>query len=263
MTQSPDSTPPELPASGGVRPSGSARRARKRLLRRLGATPAVLRAIGRVGAGYMRLVAGTSRMTFDPPEPVIHYADRLPVIVTSWHGHHFLPTTFWPTKLYPLATLISLHRDGEVMAALAGGLGIDIIRGSGGRDPKRAIRSGGIRGFLKMKSALDSGVSVFMTADISKGISRRAGDGIIRLARATGRPILAIGVASTPEIRLENWDRSRIALPFGRTVCIMAPPIEVEREADDAEVEAKRQELEAALNAATARAYAALGRLDD
>ena len=223
----------------------------------------VLRAIGRVGAGYMRLVAGTSRMTFDPPQPVIHYSDRLPVIVTSWHGHHFLPTTFWPTKLYPLATLISLHRDGEVMAALASGLGIDIIRGSGGRDPKRTIKSGGIRGFLRMKSALDSGVSVFMTADISRGVSRRAGEGIIRLARATGRPILGIGVASTPEIRLDTWDRSRIALPFGKTVCFIGPPIEVSRDADDAEVEAKRQELETALNAASARAHAALGRADD
>jgi hypothetical protein len=42
----------------------------------------------------------------------------------------------------------------------------------------------------------------------------------------------------------------------------MAPPLDVPRDADDALVEAKRLELEASLNSATARAYAALGRTD-
>jgi lysophospholipid acyltransferase (LPLAT)-like uncharacterized protein len=200
-------------------------------------------------------------MEFDPPGLVLAHEDRLPAIVTTWHGHHFLATTFWPLDRYPLVTLISKTRDGEVMAAMAEGIGIQTIRGSGGRNKKKTLESGGIRGFLSLKSTLDGGGSVFMTADIS-GISRRVGEGVIRLARATGRPIIGIGVASAPEIRLENWDRSRIALPFGRTVCIMAPPLDVPRDADDALVEAKRLELEGALNSATARAYAALGRTD-
>jgi lysophospholipid acyltransferase (LPLAT)-like uncharacterized protein len=234
---------------------------RRRVFRRFSNSPGLLRFVGRVGASYIRFVAGTSRMTFEPADPITYLGDRLPVIVTAWHGHHFLATTFWPLHLYPLVTLISKHRDGEVMAAMASGIGIQTIRGSGGRDPKKTLRSGGIRGFLGLKSTLDSGVSVFMTADVS-GIARQAGEGVIRLARATGRPIVGIGVASAPEIRLENWDRSRIALPFGRTVCFLAPPLEVPRDADDALVEAKRLELESSLNLMTARAYEALGRTD-
>ena len=260
MNQTPDTVPPEESEVQEIpqrrRPSW-----RRRVSRRFSDSPGVLRLVGSVGARYLRFVAGTSRMEFDPPGLLLAFEDRLPVIVTTWHGHHFLATTFWPLDRYPLVTLISKTRDGEVMAAMAEGIGIRTIRGSGGRDKKKTLRSGGIRGFLALKSTLDNGVSVFMTADIS-GISRRAGEGVIRLARVTGRPILGIGVASAPELRMENWDRSRIALPFGRSACVMAPPLEVPRDADDALVEAKRLELEASLNSATARAYAALGRTD-
>ncbi len=254
MMQSPDS--PEGPTARRQRPL------RKRVMNGISGSPILLRALGRAGSGYMRLVSGTSRMSFDPPDALDRYLTDLPVIVTTWHGHHFIATTLWPIKQHPLATLISMTRDGEIMSAMADGLGLRPIRGSGGRDPKAAVKSGAIRGFLNLKSTLEDGVSVFMTADISRGVSRRAGEGIIRLARATGRPIMAIGVGSTPEIRFDNWDRSRIALPFGRTMCVVASPFAVPADADDALVEAKRAELEALLNAATAEAYAAIGRAD-
>lgn len=234
---------------------------RRQVFKQFSNSPRALRFVGGLGARYLKFVAGTSRMKFQPPNLVLDYVDRLPVIVTTWHGHHFLATTFWPLEKYPLVTLISKHRDGEVMAAMAEGIGIHTIRGSGGRDKTKILKSGGIRGFLALKSTLDRGDSVFMTADIS-GISRRVGEGVIRLARASGRPILGIGVASAPEIKLENWDRSRIALPFGRSACVMAPPLDVPRDADEALVEAKRLELEASLNAMTHSAYAALGRSD-
>lgn len=254
MTQSPDSGLPES------RKSRSRTRLRKSLMSGLSASPRLLRAIGRVGAGYMQMVSSTSRLQFVPEDALDRYLQHLPVIVTTWHGQHFFATTFWPIKRYPLATLISLKRDGEIMSGLAAGLGIRPIRGSGGRDPKMAVKSGAIRGFLQMKSALLGGSSVFMTADISRGVSRQAGEGIIRLARATGRPIMGIGVASAPELRLDNWDRSRIALPFGKTVCVVAPPFQVPMDADDALVEKRRAELEALLNGATEEAYAAIGR---
>jgi lysophospholipid acyltransferase (LPLAT)-like uncharacterized protein len=259
MNKTPETTPPTEDAEAAEASQQRGPSRRRRVFAKFSDSTGLLRFVGGVGAGYLKFVAGTSRMVFEPADPLTYLGDRLPVIVTTWHGHHFLATTFWPLDQYPLVTLISKHRDGEVMAAMAEGIGIRVIRGSGGRDKSKTLRSGGIRGFLTLKSTLDSGVSVFMTADIS-GISRRVGEGVIRLARASGRPIVGIGVASAPEIRLENWDRSRIALPFGRSACMMAPPLDVPQDADDALVEAKRLELEASLNSATARAYAAMGR---
>jgi lysophospholipid acyltransferase (LPLAT)-like uncharacterized protein len=59
---------------------------------------------------------------------------------------------------------------------------------------------------------------------------------------------------------LGTWDRSIIHMPFCRAACVTAAPIDVPRDADDATMEAKRLEVENALNTATARAYEIVGR---
>ena len=50
-----------------------------------------------------------------------------------------------------------------------------------------------------------------------------------------------------------------INLPFGRMACVTGEPIWVPREADEALLEAKRQEVETALNKAFIRAYELAG----
>ncbi len=51
-----------------------------------------------------------------------------------------------------------------------------------------------------------------------------------------------------------SWDRFQVPYPFGRGLYICAMPIWVPPDATDAEVEAKRIELEAVLNRITAEA---------
>ena len=53
-----------------------------------------------------------------------------------------------------------------------------------------------------------------------------------------------------------TWDKTTISLPFGRSAIAVGEPIYVAKDADDAEMERKRQELTDTLNAATAKAYA-------
>ncbi len=53
-----------------------------------------------------------------------------------------------------------------------------------------------------------------------------------------------------------SWDKTTINLPFGRCAVMTAEPIYVATDADDAEMERKRQELTETLNATTAKAYA-------
>src|SRR5262249_56009374 len=107
--------------------------------------------------------------------------------------------------------LISLPRDGEVNAIAAERLGIETIRGSGGRFD----RKGGVGAFREMVDALAQGYSVALTADVPK-VARVAGLGILMLARESGRPILPVAVATSRRIELDTWDRSAINLPFSR-----------------------------------------------
>ncbi|MFO1185228.1 MAG: lysophospholipid acyltransferase family protein [Bauldia sp.] len=228
-------------------------------LKGVGRSDAAQRVIGNGLAAYLRLVHATSRVIYTPARPEDIVGDQLPVIITMWHGQHFMLPLIRPPNT-PVRALISRHRDGEINAIAAHRLGVQTIRGSGGRERQNTLKKGGIRGFLEMKSSLDAGISVCLTADISNGIAKRAGLGVVALAKASGRPILPIAFASNRRIELRSWDRAAVNLPFSRAACVTGNLIFVAPDADAAALEAKRLETEQSLNAATEGAYRLVDR---
>ena len=83
-----------------------------------------------------------------------------------------------------------------------------------------------------MVQALKEGYNVASTADVPKR-ARVAGLGIIMLARESGRPIMPFAMATSRFIRLNNWDRTTINLPFGRGALVGGiAPIVVPPDAD-------------------------------
>jgi hypothetical protein len=149
--------------------------------------------------------------------------------------------------------LISRHRDGEINARAAQKLGIGTIRGSGAHNGE-FTRKGGVSAFSEMIEALKDGYNVALTADVPK-VARVAGMGVIKLAQYSGRPIYAAALATQHRKQLDNWDRSVINLPFGRSAVVGYGPIFVAENASAEELEAARLTLQDKLNAATARAY--------
>lgn len=213
--------------------------------------------MGFLAAEWLRLVWRTNKFTFDPPDIYDRVEPRMPAIFAFWHGQHFL-TPFIKTKDWHRAkVLISRHRDGEFNAIAVERLGIGTIRGSG--DHGGAFhRKGGVGAFREMVQALADDYNVALTADVPKR-SRVAGLGIIMLARESGRPIMPFAMATSRFIRLKNWDRTTINLPFGRGALVGIKEIVVPPDADADTMEALRVELEETLNEATRRAYAQLG----
>jgi lysophospholipid acyltransferase (LPLAT)-like uncharacterized protein len=219
------------------------------------------RALGLLAAEYLRLVWLTNKFSYDPPDVHDQVEPRMPAIFAFWHGQHFL-TPFIKTKdSYRAKVLISMHRDGEFNAIAAERLGIGIIRGSG--DHGSAFhRKGGVGAFKEMVRALAENYNVAMTADVPKR-SRIAGLGVIMLARESGRPIMPFAMATSRFIRLKNWDRTTINLPFGRGALVGIEDVIVPADADAATMEMLRLQLEANLNEATRRAYARVGRPEE
>jgi hypothetical protein len=237
----------------------SSRRRRARRLARLGANilraPATQAVIASFVANYLRLVNTTSRLVFDPSDPYVMQASLAPVIFTMWHGQHFM-LPFARQYELDVRVLVSRHHDGEINALVAKKLGIGTIRGSGAREPSRMIEKGAVWGFMEMKTALDEGAFVCMTADISNLAPRRAGLGIVSLAKVSGRPIVPVAYASSRRLEITSWDRATVNLPFSRAACAVGDIIEVPADADDDLLEARRHDVETALNEATDRAYA-------
>jgi lysophospholipid acyltransferase (LPLAT)-like uncharacterized protein len=230
----------------------------KKLLRNVLRSSWVQRAVGFLAAEWLRLVWLTNKFGFDPPDIYEIVEPQLPAIFAFWHGQHFL-TPFIKTKeSHRAKVLISRHRDGEFNAIAVERLGIGTIRGSG--DHGGAFhRKGGVGAFREMVQALEQGYNVASTADVPKR-ARVAGMGIIMLARESGRPIMPFAMATSRFIRLHNWDRTTINLPFGRGALVGIEPIIVPPDADAATMEKLRAALEANLNEATRRACAQVGR---
>lgn len=216
--------------------------------------------IGVLAGCYLLIVGRTNRIRTIPDDIYSLIENDMPVIVTMWHGEHFM-LPFARRKNHRVQVLISKARDGEINAIAAKMLGMEVIRGSGGRrsDPRTSAK-GGARGLLTMVRALAEGISVSMTADVPRGTSRQAGDGIITLARLSGCAILPVAFASTRFMRLDTWDRSVITLPFGRGVFVAGELVRVADDADDAAQEELRLQLETSLNQAYAHAYKIVGK---
>jgi lysophospholipid acyltransferase (LPLAT)-like uncharacterized protein len=233
----------------------------KKLLRNVLRSSWLQRAVGFLTAEFLRLVWLTNRFSFDPPEVHDIVEPQMPAIFAFWHGQHFL-TPFIKTKeIHRAKVLISRHRDGEFNAIAAERLGIGTIRGSG--DHGSAFhRKGGVGAFKEMVRALEQGYNVALTADVPKR-SRIAGLGIIMLARESGRPIMPFAMATSRFLRLKNWDRTTINLPFGRGALVGGEIIMVPPDAGAETMEELRGRLEATLNDATARAYVQVGRPEE
>ena len=228
---------------------------RRRIVRRVTHSRAFQNALGTSGAYYLRLVWTTSRVILEPPDVYERIEPDLPIILAMWHGQHFMvPFLQQDHPKHRAKVLISRHRDAEINAIAAERLGIGTIRGSGDQGV-RFDRKGGVGAFVAMLDALREGYTVAMTADIPK-IARVAGEGIIRLAALSGRPLVSIAFATSRRVELKTWDHAALNLPFSRLAIVGGPVIRVPPEADAAALEQYRTQLEADLNAVTKRAYA-------
>jgi lysophospholipid acyltransferase (LPLAT)-like uncharacterized protein len=221
----------------------------------------VQHAIGFLAAEFLRLVWLTNKFSLDPPDVYDTVAPQMPAIFVFWHGQHFMTPFIKTKKSYRAKVLISRHRDGEFNAIAAERLGIGTIRGSGDHG-SGFNRKGGLVAFTEMARALAEDYSVALTADVPKR-SRVAGLGIIILARESGRPILPLAMATSRFVRLNNWDRTTINLPFGRGALVGGEIIMVSPDADAELMEKLREQVETALNEVTGRAYALVGRPEE
>jgi lysophospholipid acyltransferase (LPLAT)-like uncharacterized protein len=229
----------------------------RRISKRLMASRRAQTALGVVAAEYLRLIwRSKTSLVIDPPDIYERVEPHLPVIVTMWHGHHFLVP--FVRRRHRVKVLVSRHRDGEINAVAGERLGLQTIRGSGDHGGRFAAK-GGVAAFQSMLAALSEGYVVALTADVPK-VARVAGQGIVKLAQLSGRPIYPVAVATSRRLELRNWDRTVVHFPFSRLSIVVGEPIWVPQDAGGGRIEACRARVESELNAATSRAYALVER---
>ena len=94
-----------------------------------------------------------------------------PFIAVAWHGQHLMAPFLMPRGVRFVA-MFSKSKDAELNARVAERFGVEIVRGSGGRERARGTEKGGARALLVLKKALNEGKTAAMIADIPHGTPR-------------------------------------------------------------------------------------------
>ena len=97
--------------------------------------------------------------------------------------------------------------------------------------------------------AKETGKSVFLMADGSKGPNREAKWGAIYLARETGLPLIAAHAwGNSLSLLKKTWMKLALPKPWGHSIILSAEPLYVPKNADKEALESYRKELEKRLN---------------
>lgn len=228
------------------------------MLQRLLNSKALISGIGALMAGYIRFVKGTSKVNDDPPDFIQKNLPDTPLIIAMWHGQGLLLPFIRPRDDIKVAVMVARHIDGDIVHETLKRFGMTTIRGAGaGRKGKD---KGGFAALRACMKALRQDTTVALTADIPPGPARKAGLGLVTLAKLSGRAILPCAVVTNHHLKLNTWSGFTVNLPFSNMVMAGGEQIRVPRHASDDELEVYRKQLEDNLNEVTARAYRLSGR---
>lgn len=185
-------------------------------------------------------------------EPLAYGAGAGAEIFCFWH-QCVLPCTVYFRRTHA-TILISQSFDGELITRILALFGYGAVRGSSSR--------GGREGLLGLQSVLEAGRPAIFTADGPRGPIYQTKMGPIKLAQGTGARIGAFHLEPKHAWRLRSWDRFFVPMPFTRIVVSWARWTQVPPELAEEDFEAKRAELNAALERARLHALAHLGRAE-
>ncbi len=232
------------------------------MLKRLSRSKMAIRVAASALHGWVQLVWKTGRFVHDRRQTDDKILQNHPQIVATWHGQFLLTVKTNPEeRAAPITVIASRHLNGEVAAQMLHRFGVKTVRGAGaqGRTKKDYGGAAALRGAVR---ALADGDSIVMTADVPPGPARVVGEGIVTLARLSGRPVVPVAVATKRFWAFSSWSRFTINMPFSPLATVIADPIFVDREAGAVAKERARLEIERSLNDATGRAYAMVGATD-
>jgi lysophospholipid acyltransferase (LPLAT)-like uncharacterized protein len=203
--------------------------------------------LGTLAGWSMKLMAATLRLEVrDLCGAASREHPLPPAIFILWHNRFFVVPPAWSRLCHgrrKTVALTSASKDGDMVAHAMAVFGLGAVRGSSSR---RAVAA-----LVGLKRALMEGLDVCLTPDGPRGPRYKIQPGFLKLADATGAPIVPIHVRFHSAWRLKTWDRFVIPKPFSRVEVTFAEPVTIPRGLDDAAFETERLKLENLLVAGT------------
>ncbi len=165
-------------------------------------------------------------------------------IYAFWHGRQFL--LFHNHRDLDIVIPASESRDGEIQAGIIRRFGYAVVRGSSKRK--------GVKALLGLVDGLRQGLHPALAVDGPRGPIYEVKEGITYLAGKLDKVIIPVSTSAKRSWVLEKiWDKYLLPVPFTKGVVVYGQPIRVQGTSEQ-ELEAKRRELQEALNRVMAEA---------
>ncbi|PLX96529.1 MAG: hypothetical protein C0620_02220 [Desulfuromonas sp.] len=188
-----------------------------------------------LAAQIIRLLALSSRKEVVGVDAVQQlWQQDQPVILAFWHDQLLLMAQGYQGPGSQI--LISASKDGELIARTMHHLGQHAVRGSSSR--------GGSGAFKQLVRLAREAKDLVITPDGPRGPRHELKDGVVQLARLSGRPVVPMALVASRGHRFASWDRFLLPYPFGRLVYAYGPPLYCGKEDDP---DRFRQRLEQAM----------------
>jgi lysophospholipid acyltransferase (LPLAT)-like uncharacterized protein len=169
-----------------------------------------------LAAGVIRLLRALMRIEFvGEKEPRSYWEREEHVILAFWHDQLLLMVTGYRGPGAKI--LISASKDGELIARTMRYFGQGAVRGSSTR--------GGRAAFKELLALAKEPFDLVFTPDGPKGPRHTIKEGVVQLARLTGRPVIPMAFVCSRGHRFASWDRFLLPFPFSRGVFSFGPPV--------------------------------------
>lgn len=170
-----------------------------------------------------------------------------PCIYAMWHGHQCCIHGI-EDKAH-LNVLISRSIDGEIIARTVEKWGFKTVRGSKGK-------KGSIEATMKLIESLKNNECIAMMVDGPSGPAFQVKEGVIKIAKMSGAPIIPLYWYSPNKnfLKMPSWDGLRYPFGFTRLLNLYGEPILVNHDNTDAQDEGIRIKLQESLNELEKRA---------
>jgi len=191
------------------------------------------------GLVIVKVIAFTHRVVIVNPENERHFIDQnKSLIYISWHQRFFPGITFFAMRK-PIAIMISQSRDGDLAAQGVKILGWEPVRGSSSRGGRDALK--------KLNDLALNGYKIGHIVDGPKGPFGVVKPGLLRIAQATGLPIVPTITSAEKKWALRSWDKFMIPKLFSRVIIRFGEPIYVPKDLSEDDFEQQRLLVETRL----------------
>ncbi len=191
-------------------------------------------------SGLLRLWMCTLDVRFVMADPKVNpLAPGRRSIFLFWHEGLLLPTH--THVAHGFSSLVSKHRDGELIAQV-----IRMLRGHTSRGSTTRGGAAGLRQMIRQGQSLHLAI----TPDGPRGPRRVVQDGAVYLASRTGMALVPTGCAFAQCWRMPSWDSFALPKPGSRAAMVFGAPIEIPEDLDAGGIEEYRLKVQAAMHAA-------------